>query len=143
MIRSNDYLPERYLAREELEPQITENEQELEDESNVFQEIKPDPSIYEPMSTNGMTAAKAWSAVLGQLKADMPKAAYDKWVKDALLLFAKDSTFLIGAKDHHTRDWLSSRLSSTVTRQLAGICDRSVQIRFVNFSDLNDETGKD
>jgi hypothetical protein len=138
VIRSNDYLPDKYLARKEPEPRITENEQELEDESKVFQEIEPDPSIYEPISANGMTAAKAWSAVLGQLKVDMPKAAYDKWVRDALLISAKDGSFVIGAKDPYARDWLESRLSSTSKRLLSGICNRSVALRFVNINELID-----
>jgi predicted transcriptional regulator len=104
VIRSNDYLPERYLAREEPEPHITENEHEFEEDSKVVQEIELDPSIYEPISASGMTAAKAWSAVLGQLKMDMPKAAYDKWVRDAVLLSSEGGVLMIGPKDDFARD---------------------------------------
>jgi hypothetical protein len=97
VIRSNDYLPEKYLAREQPEPQITENEQEIEEEPKVFQEIEPDPSIDQPISANGMTAAKAWSTVLGQLKVHLPKAAYDNWVREAILLSLKGRVFVISA----------------------------------------------
>jgi hypothetical protein len=142
VIRSNDYLPEKYLAREQPEPQITENEQELEEESKTIQEIEPDPSIHEPISANGMTAAKAWSAVLDQLKVHMPKAAYDKWVRHAVLLSSKGGVFVIGAPNSYACDWLRSRLSSTVTRHLTGICNRPIEIRFVPINDMNDETLK-
>jgi predicted transcriptional regulator len=124
VIRSNDYLPEKYLAREEPEPQITENGQEIEEEPKVFHQIEPDPSIYEPISANGMTAAKAWSAVLGQLMVDMPKAAYDKWVRDAVLLSSEGGVLMIDPKDDFARNRLESRLSSTSKRLLSGICNR-------------------
>jgi hypothetical protein len=136
VIRSHDYLPEKYLAREEPEPQITENGQESEEESYAIHEIEPDPSIYEPISASGMTAAKAWSAVLGQLKVDMPKAAYDKWVRDAVLLSSKGGVFVLGAKDNYARDWLESRLSTTSRRLLSGICNRPVALKFVNVDEL-------
>ncbi|MEJ2263865.1 MAG: DnaA N-terminal domain-containing protein [Anaerolineales bacterium] len=135
VIRSNDYLPERYMAHAESAAQITENEQELQEEPNATQDIQPDPSIHESISTNGMTAAKAWSTVLGQLKRDMPKAAYDKWVRNSVLLSSKDGFFLIGATDSYARDWLTSRLSSTVRRQLAGICNHPVEVKFVNVNE--------
>jgi hypothetical protein len=139
VIRSNDYLPEKYIACHQPDPQphIVENQHEIEEEPDVFQAIEPDPSIYEPISANGMTAAKACAAVLDQLKVDMPKAAYDKWVRGIVLLSAKDGIFVIGAPDGNARDWLENRLSSTMTRQLTGICNRSVDIRFANINDIN------
>jgi chromosomal replication initiation ATPase DnaA len=79
-----------------------------------------------------MTAARAWPAVLRELQSDMPKAAYDKWVRDAVLLSARDGTFVIGAQNAYARDWLEGRLASTITRLLAGICNRSVAVRFVD-----------
>jgi hypothetical protein len=126
VIRSHDYLPEKYVAREDLEPRITENEQELEKESDAIQEIVPDPSIHEPLSANGMTAAKAWSTVLDQLKVNMPKASYDKWVRDAVLISYKDGTFVIGVYGAYDRDWLSSRLTSTSKCLLITICSQCV-----------------
>jgi chromosomal replication initiator protein len=79
-----------------------------------------------------MTAARAWSAVLGQLKRDMPKAGYDKWVRDMVLLSVKEGIFVVGAPDGYARDWLESRLASAIMRKLIGICNRSVKVKFVN-----------
>jgi hypothetical protein len=69
----------------------------------------------------------------------MPKAGYDKWVRDTVLLSARDEIFVIGAADGYARDWLEGRLASTVRRQLVGICDRFVEIRFVDVGGLNGE----
>jgi chromosomal replication initiator protein len=62
---------------------------------------------------------------------DMPKAAYDTWVRDAELISYEDGTFMIGVQNAYARDWLESRLSSTIKRLLTGIMNRSVETRFV------------
>jgi hypothetical protein len=165
VIRSNDYLPAKYLAPEDpdSQPQLFETDLGCEEggenmaeistgsirrisassiqriSTGSIQRVEPDPSIHEPLSANGMTAARAWSAVLGQLKRDMPKAGYDKWVRDTVLLSAKEGVFVVGARDGFARDWLESRLASTVRRQLVGICDRCVEVRFVDVGGLNGE----
>jgi DNA-binding transcriptional ArsR family regulator len=139
VIRSNDYLPEKYIARNEPDPQpqLMENQQEIEEQSDAIQAIEPDPSIYEPISANGMTAARAWSATLEQMKVQMPKAAYDKWVRGAVLISYKDGTFVIGVYGAYARDWLSSRLTSTSKRLLIGICSQCVEIKFIDLNEPN------
>jgi hypothetical protein len=139
VIRSNDYLPEKYFPCEDPDPQshLSEIELQFQDQPEPLPKIEPDPSIYEPLSSNGMTAARAWSDAIGQLKIAMPKAAYDKWIRDTVLLHARDGTFTIGAPNSYARDWLESRLSSTTRRSLTGICNQSVEVKFVNVSDLD------
>ena len=78
-----------------------------------------------------MKAEQAWQAALGQLQMEMPKAAYDTWVKNAELVAYEDGEFIIGIGNAYARDWLESRLSSTVIRMLTGIMNRSVVVRFV------------
>jgi chromosomal replication initiation ATPase DnaA len=63
-----------------------------------------------------MTAARAWPAVLQELQSEMPRATYERWVREAVLLSASDGTFVIGAHNAYTRDWLESRLTGTITR---------------------------
>jgi hypothetical protein len=112
--------------------QLLEDEMEMEEDAGL--EIEPDPSIYEPLSAGGMTAARAWPAVLRELQSDMPKSTYDRWVRDTVLLSARDGIFLIGAHSGYTRDWLESRLTSTIARLLVGICNRSMKVRFVDIA---------
>jgi chromosomal replication initiator protein len=61
----------------------------------------------------------------------MPKAAFDTWVRNAEYVSYEDGSLVIGVPNAYARDWLQSRLSSTVDRLLAGIMNRSVQVRFV------------
>jgi chromosomal replication initiator protein len=77
-----------------------------------------------------MNAAQAWQATLGQLQMEMPKAAFDTWVRDTELVSYEDGCFIIGLQNAYARDWLESRLSSTITRLLTGIMNRTVEVRF-------------
>ena len=77
-----------------------------------------------------MKAAQAWQAALGQLQLEMPKAAFDTWVRDTELITYEDGAFTIGVKNAYARDWLEDRLSSTISKLLSGIMNRSVSVRF-------------
>ncbi len=78
-----------------------------------------------------MQAERLWQAALGQLQVEMPKAAFDTWVRDAELLAYEDGQFIVGVQNAFARDWLAERLGPIVTRVLTGIAGRTVQVRFV------------
>jgi hypothetical protein len=79
----------------------------------------------------GISAEQAWQSALGQLQMEMPKASFDTWMRDAQLLSYQNGLFVIGVKNAYTREWLESRLSSTLIRLLMGIMNRTVDVRFV------------
>ena len=90
-----------------------------------------------------MRAEQAWQAVQGQLQLEMPKAAYDTWVRDAQYFSYEDGTFVISVQNAYARDWLASRLSSTVVRILTGMMNRTVEVRFIVWQDQEvDEEGE-
>jgi chromosomal replication initiator protein len=78
-----------------------------------------------------MNAEQAWQATLGQLQMEMPKASFETWVRSTSLASYQDGVFVIGVRNAYARDWLESRLSSTVTRTLTGMLDRPVTVRFI------------
>jgi chromosomal replication initiator protein len=84
-----------------------------------------------------MKAEQAWQSVLGQLQTEMPKASYDTWVRDTQVLSYEDGILVIGVDNAYARDWLESRLASTVNRLLVGVMNRSVDVKFV----VGSETG--
>jgi DnaA N-terminal domain len=88
-----------------------------------------------------MDAERAWQSALGQLQLEMPKATFDTWVRDTRILSYQDGLFTIGVRNAYAREWLESRLSSTVTRLLMGIMNRSVEVRFV-VSELESENNE-
>ena len=62
---------------------------------------------------------------------EMPKASFDTWVRDTRLVSYEDGLFSVGVRNDYTREWLESRLTSTVTRLLMGIMNRGVSVAFV------------
>jgi len=78
-----------------------------------------------------MNPEQAWQAAVGQLQMDMPKASFDTWVRHTELVSYQDGQFTIGVQNPYARDWLESRLSSTIIRILTGIMNRPEQIEFV------------
>ncbi len=77
-----------------------------------------------------MNAEQAWQAALGQLQMDLSKAAFDTWVRSAEFISYEDGAFTIGVQNAYARDWLDSRLSSTVNRILTGVMNRPVTVSF-------------
>jgi chromosomal replication initiator protein len=82
-----------------------------------------------------MDAHRSWQAALGQLQIEMPRAAFDTWVRDASLLSYEDGAYVIGVHNAYARDWLENRLLATVKRVLAGIVGRTVDVRFIVWQD--------
>jgi chromosomal replication initiator protein len=78
-----------------------------------------------------MNVEQAWQSVLGQLQMEMPRASFDTWVRDTKPVSYQDGTLTIGVRNAYARDWLESRLSSTVSRLLVGIVNASVAVNFV------------
>src|SRR5512135_551430 len=78
-----------------------------------------------------MDAVQAWQSALGQLQMEMPRASFDTWVRDTRIDSYEDGQFTIAVHNAYARDWLESRLSSTVTRILMGIMNRNVEVSFI------------
>jgi chromosomal replication initiator protein len=90
-----------------------------------------------------MNVQQAWQATLGQLQMEMSKQAFDTWVRDAEFISHQDCTFLVGVQNAYARDWLESRLSSTVSRLLTGLMGQPQAVSFVvwhkDFDDIEIE----
>ncbi len=78
-----------------------------------------------------MNAEQAWQSVLGQLQMEMPRASFDTWVRDTRAIAYQEGTLTVGVRNAYAREWLESRLASTVSRLLVGIMNASVAVNFV------------
>jgi len=78
-----------------------------------------------------MDARLVWEAALGQLQMDMSRASFDTWVRDAELLSHEDGSYIIGVQNAYARDWLESRMLSTVKQVLTELTRRTVEVKFV------------
>jgi len=82
-----------------------------------------------------MKAEQAWQAAMGQLQIEMPRAAFDTWVREAEFIAYEDGCFIIGAPNAYACDWLQSRLTGAISRLLTGLMGRSIQVRFTVWQD--------
>jgi chromosomal replication initiator protein len=78
-----------------------------------------------------MNAEQAWQSVLGQLQMEMPRASFDTWVRNTRPVSYQNGTLTIGVHNAYARDWLESRLASTVSRLLVGILNATVAVNFI------------
>ena len=78
-----------------------------------------------------MNIDQAWESVLSQLQSDMPKASFDTWLSEARPVFYENGALTVGVPNAYARDWLESRLSSTISRLLVGILSSNVAVNFV------------
>jgi chromosomal replication initiator protein len=85
-----------------------------------------------------MNAEQAWQSVLGQLQMEMPRASFDTWVRDTRPVSYHDGTLTISVRNAYARDWLESRLASTISRLLLGIMNVSVAVNFIVNSNNSD-----
>ena len=78
-----------------------------------------------------MNAEQAWQSVLTQLQMEMPRASYDTWVRDTRPTAYENGIITVGVRNAYARDWLESRLATTVSRLLIGILNSNVAVEFV------------
>jgi chromosomal replication initiator protein len=78
-----------------------------------------------------MNAEQAWQSVLSQLQMEMPRASYDTWVRDTRPLAYENGVITVGVRNAYARDWLESRLATTVSRLLIGVLNSNVTVDFV------------
>ncbi len=90
-----------------------------------------------------MNSQQAWQAAIGQLQMDMPKASYDTWVRDTQVVDCNEGMFTIGVQNAYARDWLDSRLTSTVSRLLTGLLGFPQNVRFVVYHHEDEESEAD
>lgn len=89
-----------------------------------------DDSVLVPINGR-MNAEQAWQSVLGQLQMEMPRASFGTWVRDTKAVSFDGATLKIGVRNAYAREWLESRLASTVSRLLVGIMNQTVAVMFV------------
>lgn len=76
-----------------------------------------------------------WSAALGELELQMTQATFDTWLRGSRLLKYEDGTYVIGVKNGYAKDWLENRLVATIKRTMARLTGRTVDVRFVVWSE--------
>lgn len=78
-----------------------------------------------------MNAEQAWHTVLAQLQMDMPRASFDTWVRDTRPVDYQNGILTVGVRNAYARDWLDSRLATTVNKMLIETLNSKVSVHFI------------
>lgn len=89
-----------------------------------------------------MNIEQTWKSVLEQLQTDMPRASFETWVRDTKALSYTDGRLTVAVRNAYARDWLESRLASTVSQMLAGILNENVHVNFVVAQDDEEDVSR-
>jgi hypothetical protein len=87
-----------------------------------------------------MDPEKVWSRLCAQLQPAMPRASYETWVLGCEAIALDDDMLIVSARNAYARDWLESRLTSTVQRLLVGILNQSISVQFIVGDNPREET---
>lgn len=93
----------------------------------IAQDLQPVP--------NG-TLERLWRAALELLQAELPRATFDTWLRDAEPLSYDGQTFLIGVANAYGRDWLEERLGEISRRVLSQVAGHAIEVRFAVADEL-------
>ncbi|MBN1309988.1 MAG: chromosomal replication initiator protein DnaA [Anaerolineae bacterium] len=86
------------------------------------------------MSEQPRSAATIWQTAYGELQLQMPRETFDAWLRHARLIAHEDGTYIIGVHNVYAREWLEHRLKKIIVRTLGQIARRTVEVRFVVWS---------
>ena len=81
-----------------------------------------------------MKPTEVWQAALGELQLQMTRETFNTWLKPTRVISYEDGTLIIGVDNGYVKDWLSNRLSATIQRTVTNIVGRTVEVRFVVWS---------
>jgi hypothetical protein len=135
---TDDYAPPKgFKTRSEREADALEEERQYEEQERQQQEWEEERKaekqreqdrIDRIISTYQITPEllKAWGQVLDQIKADVPKATYDKWFEDTYLLSVEEGVATVGVMDTEVGEWLEARAGTMIGRMLRGILNREM-----------------
>jgi hypothetical protein len=81
----------------------------------------------------GLSPTGVWQSVLAQLQMDMPRAAYDTWVRHSQAIAFDGYQLTVCVRNLYAKDWLEDRLTTTVNRLVGGIFGLPTppEVRFV------------
>ncbi len=89
------------------------------------------PTDCRKMDEQTHSPAEIWQAAYGELQLQIPREAFNTWLRHARLVAHEDGTYIIGVANIYAREWLEHRLKKVIARTLARIAGRSVEVRFI------------
>src|SRR5512146_1882899 len=95
-----------------------------------------------PFLVNTFTPQQTWEMVIGQLRLQVDQKTFNAYIRDCRLVELGAESVTIAAADASARDWLASRLTRTIERQIAPLVGHEVRVDFVYQKDFQGPAGQ-
>jgi DnaD/phage-associated family protein len=89
-----------------------------------------DPSPKKPAFDGDPAAYTCWQTARDELQLQIPRQAFDSWLRPARLLAYADGLFTVGVANDIAKAWLDQRLKPVVVRTLSQVARREVDVVF-------------
>lgn len=96
------YLPAEYLVFLKLQDPDPEPE-------SIQADLVAEPPVERTTLAEDVALTPLWSDVLKKMRAQMPKAAFESWLRDTYPVKTHGETLIVAARNQYCRDWLESR----------------------------------
>ncbi len=76
-------------------------------------------------------AKKVWAAALGQLQMQLPRSAFDTWLKNTAGISIEDGTLTVSVPDAFAGEWLEKRVYQMVRGAASRIANAPTEVSFI------------
>ena len=122
-----DYLPPpQYQTPEQRQKDEAAQQQRKEAEADHrrtkerLQQLLREEPPPQPVGEDGLTTESAWVLTLEQLKEQIPRPAFETWLKNTMLLEVTGNTTQVMVSSQSALDWLEKRLYQSIACALGG-----------------------
>jgi hypothetical protein len=82
---------------------------------------------------------RIWESAHDQLQLQIPREAFDSWLRHARLVGYEEGRYTIGVLNIYAREWLEHRLKTVVVRTLSYTAGEPVEVEFVVWNPSSEE----
>lgn len=84
----------------------------------------------------GTTSANPWDRLKGYMRLQLPRATYETWLRDTVLVAATENEYTVRVQDLNARDWLNHRLAAKIERNLGDIAGRPITVKYITAQEV-------
>ena len=86
--------------------------------------------------------ARAWEMVRGELERDMPKAAFETWLRDVVAVKFEGGIMTLVTRNGYARDWLETRMTDKIRAMFKTYLHEDIAVLFVIGSVEDDDASE-
>lgn len=117
--------PVRFFASAE------ERKAHYEETHDLYRVRQPVENDVIPAPVLDGSIEKTWQGVLHCLQEELPRAAFETWVRDAKPVRYDGNVLTVGTRNSYARDWLANRLTARINQLLIGLLNKPATVSFM------------